>query len=266
MMLHWVMANSLPWNEVVRMSGRLEVESGADRTVVRLSHVEKARNAIDAELVAELHAVCGEIEQNPRMLILSGSGGDFAAGADISQLRDRDREAALLGINSGLFERVARLPLPTIAAVEGYALGAGAELSYACDFRIATPSARFGNPEPTLGIMAAAGACWRLQALVGESLAKEMLLAGRVITGEEATKAGLVSSLHEPADLHAAAHALVDKMMRFDLMSLRLTKAVFSAPREAHPLIDNVAEAILFESPEKHTRMTKFLERKSAHD
>ena len=83
------------------------------------------------------------------------------------------------GINSRLFDRIARLPLPTVAAVDGYALGGGAELAYACDIRLASPAAVFGNPEPGLGILAAAGACWRLGELVGRSVAKQVLLGGR---------------------------------------------------------------------------------------
>ncbi|MEV6034218.1 enoyl-CoA hydratase/isomerase family protein [Nonomuraea sp. NPDC052116] len=159
----------LPLNDTVK------IEDGPDRMLVRLDRPQ-VRNAIDAAMVTDLHAVCAELERRPRILVLTGSDGIFAAGADIRELRERRREDALAGINSGLFDRIARLPMPTIAAVDGPALGGGAELAYACDFRLATPRARFGNPEAGLGIMAAAGACWRLRELVGEPLAKEILL------------------------------------------------------------------------------------------
>ena len=134
----------------------LKVEESDDRVVVTL-HRPQARNAIDAAMIGELHDVCAGLERQPRLLLLTGAGGVFAAGADIAELRARGREQALQGINSRLFDRIARLPLPTVAAVDGFALGGGAELAYACDLRLASPTATFGNPEPGLGILAAAG-------------------------------------------------------------------------------------------------------------
>ena len=241
----------------------LRVEESDDRVIVTLDRPD-VRNAIDATMVGELHAVCARLEAQPRVLLLHGAGGVFAAGADIRQLRERRRDDALAGINSGVFERLARLPLPTIAAVDGHALGGGAELAYACDFRIATPRARFGNPEPQLGILAAAGASWRLRDLVGEPLAKDVLLAGRVLDGEQAHRAGLATELVEPEDLLASAHALADRILRSDPLALRLTKLAVHAPPGAHPRFDDVAQAVLFESDEKQRRMTAFLEKRRA--
>lgn len=238
----------------------LQVEERDDRTVVTLNRPE-VRNAIDAAMVAELHEVCSRLEAQPRVLVLTGAGGVFAAGADIRQLRERRRDDALAGINSGVFERVARLPLPTIAAVDGHALGGGAELAYACDFRVGTPRARFGNPEPQLGILAAAGASWRLRDLVGEPLAKEVLLAGRVLDGAQARAAGLLTDLVEPEGLLGTAHELADRILRADPLALRLTKLALHAPPGAHPRFDDVAQAVLFESAEKQRRMTAFLDR-----
>lgn len=243
------------------MGRTLRVDERADRVVATLDRPE-VRNAIDAAMVAELHELCASLEASPRVLVLHGAGGVFAAGADIRQLRERRREDALAGINSGVFERLASLPLPTVAAVDGHALGGGAELAYACDFRIGTPRARFGNPEPQLGILAAAGASWRLRELVGLPLAKQMLLAGRVLDGEQALAAGLVSELVEPDALLPAASALVDRILRSDVLALRLTKLALQAPTGAHPRFDDVAQAVLFESEAKQARMTEFLERR----
>ncbi|MFE7656688.1 enoyl-CoA hydratase/isomerase family protein, partial [Streptomyces bottropensis] len=167
----------------------LLVDEHADRVVVTL-HRPEARNAIDARMITELHHLCEELERTPRLMLLTGHGGVFAGGADIAELRARGRDEALRGINSRLFERVRRLPLPTVAAVDGWALGGGAELAYACDIRIAGPDAVFGNPEPGLGILAAAGACWRLRELVGESVAKQVLLAGRNLDAAAALACG----------------------------------------------------------------------------
>ena len=114
----------------------LSVEEHTDRLVVTLRR-PAARNAINGRMIAELHRVCEELERTPKLLLLTGHDGVFAGGADIGELRRRGRDEALEGINSRLFERVRRLPLPTVAAVPGWALGGGAELAYACDLRIA---------------------------------------------------------------------------------------------------------------------------------
>ena len=132
----------------------LTAEHNGDRTIVRLNRPQTL-NSIDQAMVDDLHEVCDQLEREPRILILTGTrtdkGGIFASGADISQLRDRRRHDALRGINSSIFARIAALPMPVIAAIDGYALGGGAELAYAADFRIATTRVKIGNPEPNLG-------------------------------------------------------------------------------------------------------------------
>ena len=240
-----------------------------DRLYVRLDRPE-VKNAIDQLMVDELHAVCAYLEATPKVLVLSGTPADpgtgtkgiFASGADIAQLRMRRRDDALAGINSGIFDRLAKLPMPVIAALDGFALGGGAELAYAADFRIGTPELRMGNPETGLGIMAAAGATWRLKELVGEPVAKEILLAGKVLTGEEALRVGLITELVEGKDLLEAASALADRIGKQDALAVRITKSVFHAPREAHPVIDTLAQGMLFESQAKFDRMQEFLDRK----
>ncbi|WP_019482388.1 MULTISPECIES: enoyl-CoA hydratase/isomerase family protein [unclassified Arthrobacter] len=239
----------------------LRVTDDGDRLTVQL-HRPEVRNAIDQTMVDELHAVCEALEKRPRILILTGSNGVFASGADIAQLRERRRDDALAGINSTLFARIARLPLPVIAVLDGYALGGGAELAYAADFRIGTPSLKLGNPETGLGILAAAGATWRLRELVGEPLAKEILLAGRILGADEALAARLITEIHEPEALLAGANALADRIARQDPLAVRITKSVFHAPPEAHPVIDQLAQGILFESEAKFDRMQAFLDRK----
>lgn len=241
----------------------LLVEDHGDRVVIRLNRPE-VRNAIDLTMVDALHEVCRNLEADPRVAILTGTGGTFAAGADIAQLRERRREDALAGINSKIFNRIQELPMPVIALVEGYALGGGAELAFACDFRIGTPSTKIGNPEAGLGILAAAGAAWRLRELVGEPRAKEILLAGRTLNAEEARAIGLLNDVVDPEDLEAAGQALAKRIASFAPLAVRLTKSAFHAPREAHPLIDNVAQAVLFETEEKFERMGRFLAKREA--
>ena len=241
----------------------LLLEDREDRLTVLLNRPE-VRNAIDQTMVDELHQVCAELERNPKVLIIAGTDGVFASGADIGQLRERRRDDALQGINSTIFVRIAKLPMPVIAALDGYCLGGGAELAYAADFRIGTPGVRIGNPETGLGILAAAGASWRLKELVGEPKAKEILLAGTVLRAEEALRISLITEIHEAPELMDAAHRLADRIGRQDPLAVRITKSVFHAPAEAHPLIDTLAQGILFESQAKFDRMQAFLDKKSA--
>lgn len=243
----------------------LTVDEREDRLVVRMNRPE-VRNAIDAAMVSELHEVCHYLERTPKIMILTGceanGRGIFASGADIAQLRERRREDALLGVNSQIFDRIHKLPMPVIAAIDGYALGGGAELAYAADFRLGTPYIKMGQPETGLGIIAAAGALWRLKELVGEPVALEILMAGRILNAEEALELKLVTEIHEPAELLDAAHALADRVGKQDPLAVRITKRVFSAPPSAHPHIDELAQAILFESEAKFDRMQAFLDRK----
>jgi enoyl-CoA hydratase len=241
----------------------LLVEERPDRLVVLLNRPE-VRNAIDQQMVDELHRVCAYLEQTPKVLIIAGTNGVFASGADIAQLRERRRDDALQGINSTIFVRIAKLPMPVIAALDGFCLGGGAELAYAADFRIGTPGVRIGNPETGLGILAAAGASWRLKELVGEPVAKEILLAGTVLRADRALAVGLITEVHDADRLMDAAHDLADRIGRQDPLAVRITKSVFHAPAEAHPLIDQLAQGILFESQAKFDRMQAFLDKKNA--
>ncbi|GAA4047922.1 enoyl-CoA hydratase/isomerase family protein [Agromyces indicus] len=237
------------------------VERRDDRVVATLNRPDK-RNAIDQATIDALHALCAELEADPRILILTGADGVFASGADIAQLRERRAADALAGINANAFVRINELPMPVVAAVDGWALGGGAELAYAADIRIATPDARFGNPETGLGIIPAAGATWRLKEIVGEARAAELLLTGRIVDAAEALSIGLVTGVHPVGELLAEAHALADRIAKNDRAATIATKRVLRAPRADHPRVDLEVQAELFESPEKHRRMTEFLERR----
>ncbi len=244
------------------MPDSVQIERLGDRVVAVLDR-PAARNAIDRATVAALHTVCAELEAVPRVLILTGANGVFASGADIAELRDRRAADAREGINTTVFRRIRALPMPVIAAVDGYALGGGAELAYAADLRIGTPRLRIGNPETGLGIIAAAGATWRLPELVGQARAAELLLTGRILDADEALAWGLVSALHPPDDVMPAAHALADRIAANDPLATMHTKRALMAPPQEHPAIDLELQAELFESPEKERRMTAFLQRRT---
>ncbi|MEV7631492.1 enoyl-CoA hydratase/isomerase family protein [Microbacterium sp. NPDC089318] len=241
----------------------LLVERHADRVVATLNRPAK-RNAIDQEMVDALHDLCADLEADPRTLIVTGGDEVFAAGADIAQLRERRASDARRAINATAFIRIAELPMPVIAAVSGYALGGGAELAYAADLRIGTPTLRIGNPETGLGIIAAAGATWRLPEIVGPARASEMLLTGRILDADEALAWGLVSSIHPTDALLDAAHAMTDRIVANDPLATRHTKRALRARRDQHPYVERELQAELFDSDEKHRRMTAFLERRAA--
>src|SRR3984885_2163123 len=156
------------------------------------------RNAIDQATSDAFAAALDDARKQPCVLIVhSTPPGIFVAGADIAELRDRDADAALLAINAGLFEKLEAHRWPTIAAIDGAALGGGCELALACDLRVASDKAFFGQPEPSLGIIAGAGGNWRLAQAAGQQVARRMLYAGARLPAAEARAAGLLDELAE---------------------------------------------------------------------
>ena len=231
------------------------------------------RNALNLATVKALSDRLDELLERPelRALILRGAGDKaFVAGADIAELRDRGAEESLAGINSSLFRKVEEFPWPVVAAVHGWALGGGMELAMACDIRIASQSAGFGQPELSLGILPAAGGMHRLPALVGMGAAKDLVLTGRLIDAAEALRMGLVSRVVPDDKLMEEALAAARAAAEMAPMALRLAKSVMNSLFRVRPdtafTMETAAQAILFESDEKRARMTKFLERKSKKD
>jgi enoyl-CoA hydratase len=222
-------------------------------------------NALDLAMVEEFHTVLDAVRRDPCVLIVySTTPGMFVAGADIGQLRHRGSHDALSGINAELFERLSAHRWPTIAAIDGPALGGGCELALACDFRLATAAARFAQPELQLGIVAGAGANWRLAQIVGLPVARRMLLAGEALSAQEAQSAGLIDQICTSDDLTAAAKALAARIRRASWQALELTKLALKVgrpPTTAH--FDLAAQALLFESKEKYARMDAFLNRRA---
>ncbi|GAA4603313.1 enoyl-CoA hydratase-related protein [Actinoallomurus liliacearum] len=221
-------------------------------------------NALDQEMVTELAAVLEEARREPCVLIVhSTTPGMFAAGADIAELRERDADAALLAINAGLFERLEAHRWPTIALVDGPAFGGGCELALACDFRIASPNARFAQPELSLGIIAGAGANWRLPQLVGLATARRMLYAGARLDAHQALAEGLVDEVAENGEeLPERGRALAATIAERSWRALELTKLALRSSRPATTTFDLAAQALLFESEDKQARMTAFLDRR----
>lgn len=225
------------------------------------------RNALDQATVDQLDSVLDGHRREPTILVLhSTTPGMFVSGADIGELRDRNSDDALLSINAGLFERLEAHRWPTIAAIDGYALGGGCELALACDLRLATPSSSFGQPETGLGIIAGAGANWRLRELVGIGLARRMLFTGQRLDGVEALAAGLVDQLAEPDALLGAAIELAHRIGRNSWQAIELTKLALRQHRPATTGFDMAAQALLFDSDDKRERMDRFLDRSKKRD
>ena len=156
----------------------------------------KAFNALCDGLTRELTAALDEFEAEEAVgaIVLTGNEKAFAAGADIKEMRDHNfTDMYLADFVTNSWERITRCRKPVIAAVAGYALGGGCELALMCDFIIAAETARFGQPEITIGILPGAGATQRLPRLVGKSKAMDMILTGRMIDAEEAERMGLVA-------------------------------------------------------------------------
>jgi enoyl-CoA hydratase/carnithine racemase len=222
-------------------------------------------NALDQTTVDEIHAALTEARRDPSILIVhSTTPGIFAAGADIAELRERDADAALLAINAELFERLEAHRWPTIALIDGPALGGGCELALACDFRLASNRASFGQPELALGILAGAGANWRLAQLIGIGPARRMLYAGHQLDAAAALSAGLIDELVEGAneDLLARGADLAATVATRSWRALELTKLSLRSHRPATTTFDIAAQALLFDSQDKHERMSAFLDRR----
>jgi enoyl-CoA hydratase len=228
----------------------------------------EARNAINLEVVRELHAALDALaaDDQVRALVLSGAGGKaFASGADIAELRERTHREAFFAINASLFQKLEDFPRPTIAAIEGYALGGGLELALACDLRVAARGAKVGLPETTLGIYPAAGGTWRLPRLVGLGRAKELVFTGRILDAEEAYALGLFERLVEDGQAVAAAQELAAQIARNAPLAVQVAKvSLNAAARPQDPTVaERLGQALLFDSPEKRERMTAFLEKRS---
>lgn len=229
----------------------------------------KALNALCAALVAELSTALDAFEADERIgcVVLTGSERAFAAGADIKEMQPLDFTQAYMTDLITPWDRVSRNRKPIIAAVAGYALGGGCELAMMCDFIIAADTAKFGQPEITLGTMPGAGGTQRLTRFVGKSKAMEMCLTGRMMDAEEAERCGLVSRVVPADELIDEALKAAEKIADFSLPVVMLTKESVNRAYET-----TLAEGIRFErrvfhatfaTEDQNEGMTAFLEKRS---
>jgi enoyl-CoA hydratase len=191
--------------------------------VVRLDNPKV--NALKGALIAQLHAVAEQLQADPPgAVVVTGGERIFAAGADISEFGGPDEAGPISRNIHEALDALAAVPRLVIAAVAGYALGGGCELALACDYRIASTRAVFGQPEILLGIIPGGGGTQRLARTVGASKAKELMMSGRQVDATEALRIGLADEVVEHEQLHERAFALAAELARGALASQALVK------------------------------------------
>lgn len=203
-----------------------------------------ALNALNSALIAELNTALSGFEADEKIgcIVLTGSEKAFAAGADIKEMGSLTYMEAYLNDFITSWDQVSRTRKPIIAAVAGYALGGGCELAMMCDFIIAADTAKFGQPEITLGVMPGAGGTQRLTRFVGKSKAMDMCLTGRMMDAEEAERSGLVSRVVPADELLEEAMKAAEKIAGFSLPIAMMTKESVNRSYET-----TLAEGVRFE-------------------
>ncbi len=204
----------------------------------------KALNALNSQVLADVVAAVKAFDADDAVgaMVITGSEKAFAAGADIKEMQSKSYVEAYLQDFFVGWEELTRARKPIIAAVAGYALGGGCELAMMCDFIIAADSAKFGQPEITLGVMPGMGGSQRLTRFVGKSKAMDMVLTGRMMDAAEAERSGLVSRVVPAADLVEEAVKAAQKIAEFSLPAVIMAKEAVDRSYET-----TLAEGLRFE-------------------
>jgi enoyl-CoA hydratase len=211
--------------------GYIKLEKKDKIALITMNRPEK-RNALNLEVRQELYNILKklDLDKNIRAAIITGAGEAFVAGADIQAMKNYSVEQAIESSIQGnqVFSYIEKLRFPVIAAINGWALGGGLELSLACDIRICSENAQFGQPEVKIGLLPGYGAGIRLPRIIGIARAKEMIYFGKIITAGEAEKIGLVTLVTSPSELLVKAMELAQKLARGPA-SLSLAKQSISS-------------------------------------
>jgi enoyl-CoA hydratase len=238
--------------------------------LIKLNRPE-ALNALNAELLGELADALTQADANDkvRCIVLTGSEKAFAAGADIKEMSEKSFvDVFTEDLFTGDTETMLRVRKPIIAAVSGYALGGGCELAMMCDFIIAADTAKFGQPEINLGVVAGIGGTQRLTRFVGKSKSMDMHLTGRFMDAEEAERAGLVSRVVPAKKLLEEAMAAANKIAEKSALTVMAVKEAVNRSYET-----TLREGLLFErrlfhalfaTEDQKEGMSAFLEKREA--
>jgi enoyl-CoA hydratase/carnithine racemase len=243
------------------------VERRGRACIVTLRREQKL-NALSTALERELgEAIAGPEVAESACVVLRGGGRAFSSGADVTEFRGRDPAAVLAYYEEtgDVYERVASLPQPTIAAIHGYCLGGGLELALACDFRIAEPAV-FGFPEVSLGILPSSGGMLRLVRAVGVARAKELVLLRERFSAEEALTYGLVTEVVPEGKALERGLELAERLAELPPLAVRLSKRAADlmpeASRDAAILVERLAYGLLAQTEDAHEAARAFLEKR----
>ncbi len=230
----------------------------------------KALNALDRATLEQLAECCNTIAADPsiRAVVLTGEGKAFAAGADIAEMRGlAPAEAESFSrLGHSVMDALESLAAPTIAAVNGYALGGGCELACACDWIYASEKARFGQPEVSLGLIPGFGGTGRLVRRVGVAWAKELVLTGEPIDAETAVRIGLANRLFAPDELLDAALSAAETIGAKGPLAVATAKRVIQAGQDAEMKVAHAIEqnafGVISSSADRAEGMDAFLEKR----
>jgi enoyl-CoA hydratase/carnithine racemase len=244
------------------------IESRGAACVVSLRREDKL-NALSSALERALGEALGdERVRGSACVVFTGGARAFSAGADVSELRDRD-PASILSYyrdTGGVYEQVAALPQPTVAAIAGHCLGAGLELALACDFRVADATASFGFPEVGIGIVPSSGGTHRLARLIGTSRAKELVLLRERFDAEEACALGLVTETIAEGQALERSLELAERLAALPRLAVSLAKqtidAMPEASREAGLALERLAYGLLAQTEDAREAAEAFAERR----
>jgi len=230
----------------------------------------KVLNALNVEVLTELDQIITMLYNDKEIdvVIFAGAGEKaFVAGADISEMKDKSPQESYAFARQGqvLFQRIQELPQPTIAAINGFALGGGCELAMSCDMRIATDKAKFGQPEVALGIIPGFGGTQRLPRLIGRAKAMEIILTGQTINASEALELGLVNKVVSSENLIAEAVSLAEAILSKGPFAIRQSKVAINKGLEVDINTGCELEGNLFAlcfGEEQREGMSAFLEKR----
>ena len=232
----------------------------------------KALNALNSEVLDELDKCLDEIKANNdlRVLIITGEGRSFIAGADIKEMSDLGGLEAKAFGNKGLsvFRKIETLPIPVIAAVNGFALGGGCELAMSCDIRIASNKALFGQPEVGLGLIPGFGGTQRLQRLVGQGWAKYLIYSAENIKADKALEIGLVQDVVEVEELEERVNTLAENIAKQAPIAEKLAKEAINQGAQVDidqaMRIEENAFGLVFTTEDKNIGTQAFINKEKA--
>ena len=240
------------------------------KTAYLIINRPEVRNALNKETLSEMQEALDWLSTDNEVgcVVFTGSGEKaFASGADINQLKEKSALETLK--NDGMqyvYDLIENFTKPTIAMINGYALGGGCELAMSCDIRIASTNAKFGLPELNLSIIPGAGGTQRLARLVGKGKALEMILTGNIISGKEAKNIGLVSEIVEPNELSMVVEEYTNKILAKGPLAAKLAKISVNYGTETDMktglMIEKLAQSVLMSTEDKSEGVASFLEKR----